>query len=173
MSQRSLPRSKIGRVRAAATAAVLMLSIASCSSAALSEMSVPPLSVDRSALDARASGAPALQIVAPEPGSRVTSPVEITIAVENYSLAAKGVSKDGEGHFHVVKDACIEPGEVIGDSHTHVGSGAATVSIELEPGRHELCLQLGDGFHTALAITEMLQVEVVTSAVEPAESAQG
>lgn len=164
MSQSRSTCSRPSRVRAAASAAVIALAVAACSATAPSEMTVPPLSVDRSALDARAGGTPALQIIAPEPGSQVTSPVEITIAVDNYALAAKGVSKDGEGHFHVVMDACIAPGEVIGDHHTHVGSGAATVSIELEPGVHDLCLQLGDGFHTALAITEMLSVDVVTPA---------
>ena len=126
-----------------------------------SETAVPPLTIDRTALDARAGGTPVLHLVAPHQGAQVTSPVEITIEVENYSLAAKGVSKDGEGHFHVVADTCVQPGEVIGDDHTHVGSGAASVSIDLEPGKHDLCLQLGDGVHTALAITEMLSIEVV------------
>jgi len=162
MNHPSLTRSRLGRLRSAAIATVAALAITACSTTAPSEMTIRPLNVDRSALDARAGGAPALRVIAPEPGARVTSPVEITIAVDNYALAPKGVSKDGEGHFHVVMDTCIEPGEVIGDNHTHVGSGAATVAIELEPGVHNLCLQLGDGFHTALAITEMLSVDVVT-----------
>ena len=155
-------RRRIGRGLRAVGVVIALSVAASCASPdAVPEASVPPLIVDRTALDARAGGTPELLLISPEQGARVTSPVEITIAVDNYSLAAKGVSKDGEGHFHVVADTCVQPGEVIGDDHTHVGSGAASVSIELEPGNHELCLQLGDGFHTALAITEMLSIEVV------------
>ncbi len=148
-------------LRAAGIAFALLLASSCGGPSATPETVVPPLVIDRTALDARAGGTPVLNIVAPGQGAQVTSPVEITIAVDNYSLAAKGVSKDGEGHFHVVADTCVRPGEVIGDDHTHVGSGAASVSIELEPGMHDLCLQLGDGFHTALAITEMLSIEVV------------
>ncbi len=148
-------------LRAVGVAIALLLTSACASANTPPETAVPPLTIDRTALDARAGGTPVLQLIAPEQGAQVTSPVEITIAVDNYSLAAKGVSKDGEGHFHVVADTCVRPGEVIGDDHTHVGSGAASVSIELEAGMHDLCLQLGDGFHTALAITEMLSIEVV------------
>lgn len=143
-----------------AIALVVSLLVGACASAE-APASLPALAVDRSGLDARRSGSPELVVVSPADGARVTSPVEVTIQVDNYSLAAKGVSKDGEGHFHVVEGACIEPGEVIGDDHTHVGSGAATVLVELEPGPRELCLQLGDGFHTALAITRTVNVNVV------------
>lgn len=112
------------------------------------------------ALETRALGAPELVVVAPLDGASVTSPVTVEIRVDNYRLAAKGVSRDGEGHFHVIEGECITPGEVISDDHAHVGSGAAVTEVELEPGPRRLCVQLGDGFHTALAITQTIDVVV-------------
>lgn len=153
------------RIRSGAAALLVLVALlAGACSSAEPAATLPALTIDRAALVARQSGPPELQLLFPQDGSTVVSPVEIMVDVDNYSLAAKGVSNDGEGHFHVVDGTCIRPGEVIGDDHTHVGSGAASVEIELEPGTHELCLQLGDGFHTALAITRTLTLTVVETA---------
>ena len=42
----------------------------------------------------------------------------------------------------------------------HFGGGQTDGVIYLEPGTHELCLQVGDGVHIALDITDQATVEV-------------
>ena len=42
----------------------------------------------------------------------------------------------------------------------HFGGGQTDGVIYLEPGTHELCLQVGDGVHLALDITDQATVEV-------------
>lgn len=111
-------------------------------------------------LAVRTGGLPMVEVVSPEPGATVTSPVEIVVRVENYNLAPLGVSRDSEGHLHVIRGDCIEPGEVIGDEHVHLGDGSAVAEIELDAGLHRLCVQLADGFHTAVAITTQVDVRV-------------
>ena len=111
-------------------------------------------------LERRQAGAPRLDVVAPADGAIVMSPVVVEVELENYQLAPKGVSRDGEGHIHVIVGDCLSPGQVIGSEHVHVGDGAATAQIQLEPGRHSLCVQLADGFHTAVAISHELDVVV-------------
>lgn len=104
---------------------------------------------------------PVLRIVEPADGATVTSPVRLEVEVDNFSLAEKGVSLDGEGHFHIIADiSCVIPGDVITDEHHHVGSGDSFTEIELEPGRHDLCVQIGDGFHTAVAISSTISITV-------------
>jgi hypothetical protein len=57
---------------------------------------------------------------------------------------------------------CVEPGQVIpkDDSHVHLGSGALTLDLPLASGEHTLCLQAGDGAHTALPITREITFTV-------------
>lgn len=81
----------------------------------------------------------------------------------DFELAPKGRVRDGEGHFHVIIDhSCEPPSAQIPDDdlHLHVGSGAAETMVELEPGEHSLCVQLGDGFHTALKIFDTINITV-------------
>lgn len=143
----------------AAPLLVIVLAVGCGASETADQTELEPIVVP--ALDRRSEGSPALVVTTPADGEVVTSPVRVRAQVDNFALAAKGVSKDGEGHLHVVVDEpCIEAGEVIADDYVHVGSGAATTEVELEPGEHTLCVQLGDGFHTALAITKTIRVTV-------------
>ena len=82
---------------------------------------------------------------------------------DGVAIEPAGEAHDGAGHFHVIADAgCVATGDAIAKDadHVHVGSGASTTTIYLAPGEHTLCLQVGDGVHTALAITDTVQVEV-------------
>lgn len=109
----------------------------------------------------RGGGIPELTLVAPQDGAMVTSPVMIEAKVRNFQLSPPGVSEDGHGHLHVIVDhPCVEAGAVI-DHHTHGESGAGEITLELEPGWHDVCVQLGDGFHSALAVTQQVRIQVV------------
>jgi hypothetical protein len=44
--------------------------------------------------------------------------------------------------------------------HVHLGKGQLEGKIFLTPGEHSLCLQVGDGAHTALDITDLATVTV-------------
>ena len=138
--------------------ATILLGAACSSEASTAHDSEIPTAIN--GLETRRLGPPALRVVSPEPGATVTSPVTIEIAIDNYNLAPKGISADGEGHVHVIEGTCIEPGEVISADHVHVGDGSASTKIDLQPGRRSLCVQLGDGFHAAVAITNEFEVIV-------------
>lgn len=99
----------------------------------------------------------------PQEGEQVRSPVTIEATVEGLELVPAGEPTDEGGHLHVMVDvACVEPGEVIpsDDEHVHLGDGSAMTEIELEPGEHTLCLQVGDSEHVATAVTDTVTVEV-------------
>lgn len=108
-------------------------------------------------------GDPEIVIVSPTDGSMVTSPLRIRAETANLTLSPSGRTHDGEGHLHILIDQeCFQPGEVIptDSDAVHVGNGTGVKEIELSPGRHDLCIQVGDGFHIAVAIVEQLSVFV-------------
>jgi hypothetical protein len=75
------------------------------------------------------------------------------MGAEGLTLEPAGEVKEGHGHLHITVDgACSEAGQVIpkDETHLHYGEGQTEADIELEPGEHSLCLQAGDGAHTAL-----------------------
>ena len=85
------------------------------------------------------------------------------MVAQGITIEEAGEVKDGAGHFHVIADAgCVDAGDAITKDadHVHFGKGQTSGTIYLEPGRHELCLQVGDGVHTALDITDTVKVTV-------------
>ncbi len=107
---------------------------------------------------------PMVRLLQPFDGDEVTSPFTLVAALENSELAPKGHVRDGEGHLHVLIDLpCVTPGTVIPDDvlHIHVGTGAESVELDLEPGERHLCVQIGDGFHSATTIQAELTVFVM------------
>ncbi len=107
-------------------------------------------------------GEPSITIISPSDGEEVPATFIVEVDVSNVLLAPKGRTVDGEAHFHVLVDnGCLGPGVVIGDDDAvHVGTGAAKVELELKPGPHELCVQLGDGFHVAVAVADTIDIVV-------------
>ena len=114
--------------------------------------------------------AAAASFVSPSDGDMVTSPISVVLAADGVDLVPSDMPAIGEGHLHVMVDiGCYETGEYIpGPSHQdedsgrfHLGDGSDSRQIELEPGTYELCVQLGDGFHTAFGETETITVTVV------------
>ena len=111
----------------------------------------------------------AVAFVTPEDGDTVESPVEIEAEVEEIELAPAGPPAVGEGHLHVLVDhECFEEGETIpGPSPDteeegifHWSDGQSEDELELEPGEYDLCIQIGDGLHTAYGETDEISITI-------------
>lgn len=106
---------------------------------------------------------PSVAFVEPANAAAVTSPVALKLAAYNLTLEPAGEVHEHAGHLHVMVDTpCVEPGTTIPSDaqHVHLGQAQTETSLELAPGEHTLCLQAGDGAHTALDITRELTVTV-------------
>lgn len=100
----------------------------------------------------------------PNDGDEVTSPVTVVMEAHGITIepATAGINENA-GHFHImVNVGCVAEGEVIptDDSHRHYGMAQTEAELELEPGEHTLCLQVGDGEHVALPFTDTITVTV-------------
>lgn len=111
----------------------------------------------------------AIVVASPDAGATVGSPVEIEFEVEGVELAEAGEPAAGEGHAHVLVDqGCPAPGDILpgpsddaeADGIFHLGDGSSTIELDLEPGDHDLCAQLGDGAHRAFGATDEIQLTV-------------
>lgn len=112
------------------------------------------------------STAPRVYFTSPADGAAVTSPVEVTMAAENFTVqpADAGINP-GAGHLHIMVDtACLAAGEAIpkDDTHLHYGGGQVEAELDLAPGTHTLCLQAADGAHIALEGAGLQQTISVT-----------
>ncbi len=115
-------------------------------------------------------GAGSVSFAEPNDGDAIAGSVEVAMTADGITIEPAGEVNGDAGHFHVIADAgCLEPGEGVPKDadHVHFGKGQAEGSISLEPGPHELCLQVGDGAHVALAATDTVSLTVgVTSQEE-------
>ena len=112
-----------------------------------------------------AAAGPSVEITEPADGATVASPVTLKMAATNFTIepAGDGTVKEGHGHFHVMIDtACLAAGTVIpsDDKHVHYGKGQLEAPLELAPGENKLCLQVGDGAHSALYLTDEVKITV-------------
>ena len=108
-------------------------------------------------------------LTAPADGARLAGGVDVTMAADGITIGPAGEVLPGTGHFHVIADqGCVAPGTAIAKDadHVHFGSGASTGTIYLEPGPHKLCLQVGDGAHSALAISDTAEIVVGVTDVD-------
>lgn len=103
-------------------------------------------------------------IESPADGDSATSPVTVQMSATGIEIAPAGEVVDGQGHFHLMVDVeCVEPGETIPgdtDGFNHFGKAQTEAELDLEPGEHTICLQVGDGAHTALDATDQITVTV-------------
>lgn len=107
--------------------------------------------------------ATAVAFTAPQDGDTVSSPVSWEAEVEDATVEPAGEVSENAGHLHVPVDQdCIAPGETIGkdEGQNHFGDASTSGELELEPGEHTLCLQLADGEHTALDVTDTITITV-------------
>lgn len=102
----------------------------------------------------------------PSEGASVAGGVELAMSADGITIEEAGEVRDGAGHFHVIADdGCVAPGTAIGRDadHVHLGAGQSEGTIFLEPGARELCLQVADGAHVALGVTDEMTVDVGVS----------
>jgi uncharacterized protein DUF4399 len=106
---------------------------------------------------AGSAAGPAVSFVEPADGAEVIGAVKVKMAATNFTIEPAGAVKPGAGHFHIMVDTdCIAPGQVIpkDDKHLHYGMAQTEAELTLAAGEHTLCLQAGDGAHTALDLTD-------------------
>lgn len=106
---------------------------------------------------------PSATFSAPTDGATIAGGVALTMAAEGITIEEAGEVHDNAGHFHVIADAgCLTAGTAVPKDadHVHFGKGQSEGTIYLEPGSHELCLQVGDGVHAALDLTDTVTVDV-------------
>jgi hypothetical protein len=102
-------------------------------------------------------------LTSPVDGASVAGGVPLEMTAQGVTIEEAGEVHDGAGHFHVIADApCVAEGEsIVRDAdHVHFGAGQSEGVIYLEPGTHELCLQVGNGVHVALDITDSITIDV-------------
>lgn len=103
----------------------------------------------------------------PAHDDEVESPFTVGMTAEGVNIVAVDDAEPEDGHFHIILDeGCVEPGEPIPSTdddpaYLHFGDGATDAEIELEPGDHDLCLQVGDPSHIAQDMTHEISVTVV------------
>jgi hypothetical protein len=113
-----------------------------------------------------AESTPRVFFITPSDNAAVTSPVQIEMGAEQFTIepAGDGSIHADAGHMHIMIDVpCVAAGQTItkDDNHKHFGDGSTAVALELSPGTHTLCLQAADGAHTALAgLNESITVTV-------------
>ncbi len=90
-------------------------------------------------------------------GDEVTSPFTVEMEADDIDIVPSGGPRPGEGHFHILVDIpCVLGGEVIpeGPGYLHFDGGETSAELTLEPGTHDLCLQVADGAHVAFTPSE-------------------
>lgn len=104
----------------------------------------------------------------PSDGTTLNSPsVQWDASASGVTIEESGPVNDGAGHYHVILDTePVTPGETIpsDDQHIHYGTGQENGVLELDPGDHTLHLQVGDGEHTAMGLTDTAEVTVEDTA---------
>jgi Domain of unknown function (DUF4399) len=116
---------------------------------------------------APAQPTPAIGILLPANGARVTSPVTVRFRLANYGVAPAGPIIERTGHFHLlINTVAGAPGTIIpADSqHIHYGKGQIEVSVPLPVGRHVLRAVLGDGTHKLIS-TDLVSAPVTVIVV--------
>lgn len=155
----------------------LMLLVAACDGGqtVMEEPDGADVEVEETETDEEPAEQPAdgqATFVSPTDGDTVTSPFSVEMEATDVEIVPADAVAPGEGHFHIVVDAgCVEDGEAIpgpgddaqADGYYHFGDGSTETELDLEPGEHELCLQLGDGEHHAFGGTDVITVTVEES----------
>ena len=113
--------------------------------------------------------APTATFARPADGAHIAGVVAVAMVADGVDIEPAGEAHAGAGHFHImIDDGCVEPGDGIprDDAHLHFGQGQTEAQLYLGPGTHALCLQVGDGIHTAQAITDQISIEVGVESIE-------
>ena len=110
----------------------------------------------------------ALAIVKPATLSNVSSPLQVCMATNGYTVepAKKGVNP-GKGHHHLIIDTDI-PTDLSkpvakDDTHIHMGDGSTCKTINLGKGQHTITALFAQGNHVPYnpPVTDSVTVSVV------------
>lgn len=102
-----------------------------------------------------------------------SSAVQWQANAQGVTIEEAGEVNEGAGHLHVLIDTDpVDAGETIpnDESHVHYGTGQTDGVLELEPGDHTLVLQVADGAHTAMPLTDTVDVSVSDEATLDVET---
>ena len=114
------------------------------------------------------SAGKALAIVKPATLSNVSSPLQVCMATNGYTVepAKKGVNP-GKGHHHLIVDTDI-PADLSkpvakDDTHIHMGDGSTCKTINLAKGQHTITALFAQGNHVPYnpPVTDSVTVNVV------------
>ncbi|HVE94218.1 MAG TPA: DUF4399 domain-containing protein [Acidimicrobiales bacterium] len=107
---------------------------------------------------------PSVSFVSPRDGAVTQAPVRVEMATDGIRIVRAGPVAPESGHFHVMVDVgCVKEGTVIpvaANGYWHFGHAERVGELPLEPGRHTLCLQVGDGVHVARGETDVVTITV-------------
>ena len=134
---------------------IVMVGIAGCASEAPEEAPPAEAEAEAPAPEEPMDMTPRVFFVAPEEGATVSSPVTLEFGAENFVIepVGEGAIHEGAGHHHIGIDTdCLPVGEIVpeGSPWVHFGDASSTIDMQLEPGSHRICLQIGDGEHRTL-----------------------
>ena len=110
----------------------------------------------------------ALAIVKPATLSNVSSPLQVCMATNGYTVepAKEGVNP-GKGHHHLIIDTDI-PADLSkpvakDDTHIHMGDGSTCKTINLAKGQHTITALFAQGNHVPFnpPVTDSVTVSVV------------
>jgi hypothetical protein len=144
-----------------ATATLVIL--AGCGNDEGSSGNAPESTAASTTTTAAAAPAQAVKFAEPVDGAKVAGAVKVRMEATGFTIEPAGEVKAGAGHFHIIVDGdCVAPGQVIpkDDTHLHYGMAQTEAELTLAAGSHTLCLQAGDGAHTALDLTDKITIEV-------------
>ena len=143
-------------------AASLLVLCAACGGGDTAEPEMEESEPEMETVEAADDGAPRVYFDGLENHDTIPSLVTLNFAAENFIIepVGDGAINEGAGHYHIAIDGeCLEPGIVIptADPWIHFGDGSSSIEIELSPGEHYLCLQIGDGEHRTLDEADLSQ----------------
>ena len=155
----------MGRIRfLVVTAAAASMALAACGDDVGGEGSGATVTTGAEATTSTgAPDGPSVRFTEPADGAEVIGAVTVKMAATDFTIEPAGEVKPGAGHFHIMVDTdCITPGQVIpkDDKHMHYGMGQTETELTVTAGDHTLCLQAGDGAHTALDLTHKISIKV-------------
>ena len=144
----------VGRI----AASLLVVVLAACGGGDAEQASETPTPAA-----AAASGNAAAVFRQPKNGAKVSSPVRVKMKAPAVKIAEAGPVQEGVGHFHITVDKpCVKNGTVVPDNgkHLHYGDGSKSTKLKLKPGKHTLCLQVGNGAHEAFGKSDKVKITV-------------
>jgi hypothetical protein len=149
-----------------AMAAAALVILAGCGDDG-GQSSAPETTMTSEAVTSTVPGAAAqmvtVKFLEPADGATVSGGVKVRMEATGFTIEPAGEVKEGAGHLHIIVDGeCVAAGQVIpnDDTHLHYGMGQTEAELTLAAGSHTLCLQAGDGAHTALDLTDKITIEV-------------